>query len=335
MTTSALRGGTDLTVRPAARRRLAAVGRTVLRRLIDIVLVLIVSATAVWVMLQAMPGEPQDVLLKGIFEVTPAVREEVVRDYGLDRPLWDQYWQYLTGVLQGDLGHSYQIRQPVTEIIASNLGNTAALAGAALLIAIIVAVVISTSSAGRGPVASLVTQAVELVAISVPSFWIGLLLLTAFSFTIPIFPSSGARGLDALVLPAITLAIPIAGILGQILRERMDEALEQPFVVTARTRGADGFRVRVLHVLRHAVLPALTFSGAILGSLLVGTAVIETLFSRPGLGRVLLNAVISNDMPLVMGIIVFGAVLFVVINSLVDIIAAAVDPRLRIEAGVR
>ncbi|ALJ22113.1 hypothetical protein AOA12_20395 [Microbacterium sp. No. 7] len=314
---------------------MGAVAGTVLRRLVDVVIVVIVSTTAVWLMLQAMPGKPEDVLLKGIFEITPAVREEVVKDYGLDRPLIEQYGRYLFGVLTGDLGQSYQIRQPVTEIIAANLGATGALAAAGLGLAVVLAVVVATLSAGRGQLASLITQALELLAISVPSFWIGLLLLTAFSFTIPIFPSSGARGIESLVLPAVTLAIPISGLLAQILRERMEEALEQPFVVTARTRGAGDLRVRFGHVLRHAVLPALTFSGAIFGSLLIGTAVIETLFARPGLGRVLLNAVISNDMPLIMGIIVFGSVLFVVINSLVDIVATAVDPRLKIEAGVR
>ncbi|HWL60094.1 MAG TPA: ABC transporter permease [Microbacteriaceae bacterium] len=337
MTLPATDGGTGLTARPAvaSRTRLTAIGRTVLRKLVDIVVVLFVAATFVFLVLQLMPGDPVDVLLKGIFEITPAVRQEVIADYGLDRPVLEQYWRFISGIVQGDLGHSYQMRQPVTEIIAGSIGPTAVLAAAALGLAIVFAVIGATASAGRGPIASLVTQTLELLAISVPSFWIGLLLLTAFSFNLPIFPSSGARGIESLVLPAITLAIPVTGILAQILRERMDETLEQPFVITARTRGAGDARVRIVHVLRHAVLPALNFSGAVLGSLLIGTAVIETLFARPGLGRVLLQAVIANDMPLIMGIIVFGALVFVVVNSLVDIIAAAIDPRLRIEAGVR
>ncbi|MFT4213916.1 MAG: ABC transporter permease [Microbacterium sp.] len=336
MTVEALHGGADREVRSAAsaRQRFAAVGRTVVRRLVDVVVVLFVSATFVFAMLQLMPGKPEDVLLRGIFEITDAVRAEVIADYGLDRPILVQYVQYILGILHGDLGTSYQIRKPVTEIIAADLGNTAALAAAGLGLAIVLATVIATVSAGRGALASALTQTVELFAISVPSFWIGLLLLTAFSFIIPIFPSSGADGIAALVLPAITLAIPLTGVLSQILRERMDEALDQPFVTTVRTRGAGEYRVRVGHVLRHAVLPALTFSGAVLGSLLIGTAVIETLFARPGLGRVLLNAVVAGDMPLIMGMIVFGAVLFVLVNSIVDVIAAAVDPRLRLEAGV-
>jgi len=327
--------GTGLAARPVVASRLAVVGRTALAKLVDIVIVLFVAATFVFVVLQLMPGDPVDVLLKGIFEITPDVRAEVIADYGLDRSVWEQYWQFITGILHGDLGHSYQMRQPVTEIIAGSIGPTAALAAAALGLAIVFAVFGATASAGRGPVASVITQTVELLAISVPSFWIGLLLLTAFSFAIPIFPSSGARGIESLVLPAVTLAIPITGILAQVLRERMDETLEQPFIITARTRGAGELRVRLRHVLRHAVLPALNFSGAVLGSLLIGTAVIETLFARPGLGRVLLNAVIANDMPLIMGIIVFGSLVFVVVNSIVDILAAAIDPRLRSESGVR
>lgn len=313
----------------AAPSRLASVGRTALRKLIDIAVVLFVAATLTFVMYQLMPGDPADTLLRGIFEITPGIRAEVIADYGLDRPVWEQYLQYIGSLATGDLGVSYQMRQPVTEVIAENLPYTASLAGAGLLLAVVVATIGSLIAAGTGPIRLLVAQTFELLAISVPSFWIGLLLLTAFSFALPIFPSSGAKTPTSLVLPAITLAIPIAGMLSQVLRERLDEALEQPFVSTARSRGAGPVRVRIAHVLRHAVIPALTISGAVLGSLLVGTAVIETLFARPGLGRVLLNAVINNDVPLIMGIIVFGAVVFVIINSAVDVIAAAVDPRSR------
>lgn len=317
------------------RHRAHRIGRVLVRKLIDCVVVVFVAATFVFIMLQLMPGDPVDVLLKGVFEITPGLRAEVTASYGLDRPVLEQYWSYLTGLVQGDLGQSYQMRQPVTQIIAANLGPTAALAGAALLLAITVSVIGATATAGRGPITSVATQTAELLAISVPNFWIGLLLLTAFSFMIPIFPSSGASGIDSLVLPAITLAIPVTGVLAQILRERMDEALEAPFVTTARARGASDVRVRVVHVIRHALLPALTYSGAVLGSMLIGTAVIETLFARPGLGRVLLNAVISGDMPIIMGVIVFGSLVFVVVNSIVDVLAAAIDPRARIESGVR
>lgn len=318
---------------PAPPRRVRSVSRVALRKLIDIAVVIFAAGTLTFVMLQLMPGDPVDTLLRGIYPVTDEVRAEVIADFGLDRPVWLQYIQYIGGLAVGDFGQSYQMRQPVLEIIADNFPYTAALAGAALFLAIVLSTTGSLIAAGRGPFASLAAQTLELLAISIPSFWIGLLLLTAFSFAIPIFPSSGATGFISLVLPAVTLAIPLTGVLSQVLRERLDEALEQPFVTTVRSRGAGPLRVRLLHVLRHAVIPALTVSGAILGSLLAGAAVIETLFARPGLGRVLLNAVVANDVPIIMGVIVFGAIVFVIVNSVVDVAAAAIDPRMRLGGG--
>lgn len=302
-------------------------------RAIDIVLVLLAAATLSFLTLQLMPGNPVDTLLRGTFEITPEMRTDVAEAYGLDRPVAVQYVQYVGGLLVGDLGVSYQQRQPVTEIIAAALPPTAALTGLAMLLAVVFALVGALVSAGRGRVARFAAQTLELLAISVPSFWIGLLLLSAFAFAVPIFPATGAEGFSSLVLPALTLSLPLAGVLGQILRERLDESLEQPHTLTARTRGAGEARVRVRHGLRHSVIPALTVSGAIVGSLLVGTTVIETLFSRPGIGRVLLNAVMSKDAPVIMGVVVFAAVVFVVVNTVVDLLYLVVDPRTRANRG--
>lgn len=318
-----------------SRRGVSAVAiRFARARAIDIVLVMFAAATLSFVTLQLMPGNPVDTLLRGTFEITPEMRQQVAEAYGLDSPVWLQYLQYLLGLLTGDLGVSYQQRKPVTEIIATALPPTAALTGLAMLLAVVFALVGALVSAGRGRVARFVAQGLELIAIAVPSFWIGLLLLSAFAFAIPIFPSTGADGFSSLVLPALTLSLPLAGVLGQILRERLDETLEQPHTVTARTRGAGPARVRLRHGLRHSVIPALTVSGAIIGSLLVGTTVIETLFSRPGLGRVLLNAVMQKDAPVIMGVVIFSAIVFLVVNTVVDLLYLVVDPRQRANAGV-
>ena len=137
------------------------------------------------------------------------------------------------------------------------------------------------------------------------------------------------------MLPAITLAIPLGGELAQVIRERMEEALEQPHVTTARTRGVSELRVRTHHSLRHSLLPALTVSGAIVGSLLLGTTVVETLFARPGIGRVLLTAVNGKDVPVVMGIVVFAALVFVIVSTIVDLLYLVADPRTRLTTGVR
>jgi peptide/nickel transport system permease protein len=294
--------------------------------------VMLAAATLSFLTLQLMPGDPVDTLLRGTFEITPEMRADVASAYGLDEPVWLQYLQYVGGLVVGDLGVSYQQRQPVTEIIAVALPPTAALTGLAMLLAVVFAVVGALVSAGRGRVARFAAQTLELLAISVPSFWIGLLLLSAFAFAIPLFPSTGAEGFSSLVLPALTLSLPLAGVLGQILRERLDDSLEQPHTLTARTRGAGEARVRVRHGLRHSVIPALTVSGAIIGSLLVGTTVIETLFSRPGIGRVLLTAVMSKDAPVIMGVVVFAAIVFLVVNTAVDLLYLVVDPRTR-ESG--
>jgi peptide/nickel transport system permease protein len=299
------------------------------RRAIDVVLVMLAAATLSFLTLQLMPGDPVDTLLRGTFEITPEMREDVASAYGLDEPVVVQYLQYLGGLIVGDWGISYQQRQPVTEIIAAALPPTAALAAVAMLLAVVFAVTGALVSAGRGRVARFAAQTLELLAISVPSFWIGLILLSAFAFAIPLFPSTGAEGFSSLVLPALTLSLPVAGVLGQILRERLDEALDQPHALTARTRGAGEARVRVRHGLRHSVIPALTVSGAIVGSLLVGTTVIETLFSRPGVGRVLLTAVMSKDAPVIMGVVVFAALVFLVVNTVVDLLVLVIDPRIR------
>ncbi len=307
--------------------------RFALRRAIDAVLVLFAAATLAFAALQLAPGDPVDTLLRGTFEITEELRREVTEAYGLDRPVPVQYVQYLAGLLVGDLGTSFHQRRPVAEIIGDNLGATAALAGAAVLLSLVVATAGALLSAGRGRAGRWIAQALELLAISVPSFWVGLLLLTAFSFTVPIFPSTGADGVASLVLPAITLSLPMIGVLGQVIRERLDESLEQPHVLTARTRGAGEARVRVRHALRHSMLPALSISGAIVGSLLAGTAVTETLFSRPGIGRVLLNAIMGRDLPVVMGVVVFAALVFVIVNTIVDGLYVVVDPRTRRSAS--
>lgn len=321
-------------IRPTARRSSAVVVLRFARaRTIDIVLVMVAAATLSFLTLQLMPGNPVDTLLRGTFEITPEMRRDVAAAYGLDEPVWLQYLHYLGGLLVGDLGVSYQQRASVNEIIATALPPTAALTAVAMVLAIGFALLGALISAGRGRGARFLAQGIELVAIAVPSFWIGLVLLSAFAFVIPLFPATGADGFGSLVLPAVTLSLPLAGVLGQILRERLDETLEQPHALTARTRGARPARVRVRHGLRHSVIPALTVSGAIVGSLLVGTTVIETLFSRPGIGRVLLNAVMSKDAPVIMGVVIFSAIVFVVVNTVVDLLALIVDPRTRTRTG--
>ncbi len=167
------------------------------------------------------------------------------------------------------------------------------------------------------------------LAVSLPVFWVGLMLVQVFSFGLRLFPSVGAAGPSALVLPAITLGLPTGALVAQVLAKSLDQALDEPYVTTARAKGVGRPAIHLRHALRNAALPALTVLGYIVGNLLAGSVVVETVFTRPGLGRLTVAAVGVQDIPLVQGIVVFAAAVFVLVNLLVDLIYPLLDPRIR------
>ncbi|GAA5066423.1 ABC transporter permease [Nocardia callitridis] len=307
------------------RRAAFAVGK----RLFAAVAVVFGAATLGFLALQLLPGDPVDWLLGPSMTASPTLRAQVRADYGFDRPVFEQYLSYLNQLLHGHLGSSYQLQQPVATLILDQLAPTAELAVAALLLALFIAVAVAVSTAGRRPRLRAGASTAELVITSAPQYWVGILLLTAFSFQLQIFPVAGAQTPAALVLPAITLALSIAGVLSQVLREGLEAALTQPFIVTARARGSSLSAVRLRHALRHAGAPMLTLTGWLTGSLLGGVVPVESVFGRPGIGALVLQAVTSRDMPIVMGVILLSAVVFVVISTLVDLLHLALDPRIR------
>lgn len=211
----------------------------------------------------------------------------------------------------------------------AQLWPTVELALAAGVLALLFAVVVATLTSGRGRIARAAASTLELVFASTPVFWLGILLLMAFSFTLRWFPVSGAADWRALVLPATALALPTAGLLAQVLREAMERALEQPFVVTVRARGLGELRLRLRHVLRHAALPVVTLGGWIIGGLLGGAVITEKVFGRPGLGTVTLNAVLSQDAPVVLAVVLLAAFIHVAASTLLDLLYALIDPRLK------
>lgn len=302
---------------------------TVLRRLLLGVLVVWGAATAGFTALHLLPGDPVQIILGTNTDAAPEVRAQLRHSYGLDQSLPDQYLTFVGGLLRGDLGTSYQVRQPVAGLLLSELGQTLLLAGSALATAFVLALAAATATAGRAGFARSLASGVELILLSTPVFWLGVLLLTAFSFTWQLFPVAGNDGFASLVLPTFALALPLGALLTQVLRAGLEEALEQPFVLTARTRGMGGLRVRWAHGLRHALLPAVTMTGWLLGGLLGGAVVTESVFSRQGLGRLTLQAVTSKDIPVVVGVLVLSAVVFVLVNLVVDLLYLVIDPRLR------
>jgi peptide/nickel transport system permease protein len=314
-----------VTTRPAGPALLRGIGG----RVAGALAVLFGAATLAFITLQLIPGDPVSILLGPSTSASAQVRAQISSDYGFDQPLWQQYLQFLGRLLHGDLGRSYQLQRGVGGLIGDQLMPTVELASAGLLLAVVLAVVSAVLTADRNPLLRALASVWELTAASVPSYWMGIVLLTLFSFRLRLFPVAGDQGLGSLVLPALTLALPVAGVLAQVLREGLESALEQPFALTARARGLGPSAVRVRHALRHAALPLITLTGWLAGSLLGGAVLVESVFGRPGIGSLVLQAVSSRDMPVVIGVVVLSAGVFVLISTVVELLYVVIDPRLR------
>ncbi len=287
------------------------------------------AAPLTFIGLQLIPGAPARATAGGVqATASPAVLDLIRQEYGFDRPVLLQYLSYLARLARGDLGTSYQLNQPVSHVLAQQLWPTIQLALVSAVLGFTLAIVVATLTAGRPRPRSL-ARLLEFVSLSMPTFWIGILLLTFFSFKWQLFPVLGNRGIASLVLPSITLAVAISGLLAQVTRDGIERALGQPFVLTTRARGAGESRVRFRHALRHAALPLLTLSGWILGNLLGGIVVVETVFARQGLGQVLVSAVGGRDLPVVTGVVVVTSITFSLIAIALEQIYRVADPRLK------
>jgi peptide/nickel transport system permease protein len=302
--------------------------RRIAWRLLAAVGVLWGAATLAFVAMHVTAGDAAIAILGGPDALpTPQVLERVRRDYGLDQPLHVQYAQYLVRLLGGDLGESYRLRAPVARLVTEQLGPTLQLAGWSMLLAFPLAVAAALLTAGRTPRLTQAASGFELVVSSTPPFVLGILLLLVFSFQLRWFPASGNRSAASQVLPALTVALPLAALMAQVLRQELEGVLEQPFITMARARGLSEAGVRLGHALRHALIPVVTLAGFLLGTVLASAVVVETLFARQGIGRLMLDATTNKDIPLVLGITLLSAAAYVAINLVVDLINAWIDPR--------
>ena len=298
-----------------------------------VVVVLWGAATLVFLAFRVIPGDPVSVMLGPQAQVGDDVKDAIRAELGLDRPPLEQYASFIGQLARGDLGESYQLRMPVSEVIGRQLGATVQLAVLALVIAVLLALAVSLLVRGRAGRA--VAAGVELVVLSSPVFWIGLVLLSVFAFGLGWFPVSGSRNPATLVLPAVTLALPVAALLSQVLRDGLVQAERMPFAETVRARGAGPTRFTLRHGLRHGGAGAITLAAYLTGSVLGGAVLVETVFARPGLGRVTLAAINDRDLPVLTGIILLSAVVFVVVNAVVELLHPLIDPRLRAVKGSR
>lgn len=306
--------------------------RKVLARLASALLVVWLTATIVFVALIAS-GDPLEAIMGGPGSQASAEATELAkRAYGLDLPLWQQYLVQLWNTFTLNFGDSYARKQPVMGLLAVNLPptiliSTVALAAAWLLV--LLGAAVKASSRGRfGSLVRGTLGGIETVGSVMPQFFLGAVLITVFASWLGILPAtSPGNSPAALVLPVITLAVPVAGYLAHVLQGSLAEVDEAPFATTARSRGATEQRVLFRHTLRHAALPAVALSGWAYGSLLSGAVVVEALFARPGIGRLLLEAATVRDVPVVIGAVTVVALIYVAIMILTDVLEFLLDPR--------
>ena len=304
--------------------------RYMLVRIVGAVPVLLGITIAVFFMVRLVPGDPIDIMYSNQPKPSPELRAQIERDMGLDLPIHRQYVRFVGNALQGDLGTSYRTKQPVTEHITARMPNTAKLTIASLAIALAIGLTAGVLSATfRNSWIDRISMLIAVAGVSVPAFWLGLMLILLFSVKLGWFPVAGSQGWRYLVLPAFTLGLVVSAVLARITRAGMIEALEQDYVRTARAKGLHEFFVVYRHALRNALIPIITIIGLLIGSLLSGAFIIEAVFGYPGLGLLAVQALTTRDFPMIQGIVLFVAVVYVVVNLVVDILYGFIDPRIK------
>ncbi|GAL99288.1 dipeptide/oligopeptide/nickel ABC transporter permease [Acetobacter tropicalis NRIC 0312] len=291
-------------------------------------LVLFAAATLTFIALHLAPGDPVTAILGGSANPTPETIQEIRQEYGLDQPIMVQYGLHVWRVLSGQLGSSFSQHMPVTDVLWQQAPHTLKLMLASLITAWVFAVLSVTLSA-RKPIFDSAFSSLETLFAGLPQFWIGIMLLWLFAYQLGLLPPAGTHGFSSLILPTLSLAIPLGGFLAQVMRESFKTTLDQPFVLTARSRGVSDNSVRFRHVLRHALLPGVSLSTWAIGALVGNVVPVEVVFSRQGLGRQLFLAVSMHDMPLVTGIILFIALVYVLASFLADVLYVIIDPRIQ------
>lgn len=300
------------------------------RRIVFGAAVLVGTTLITFLITFVIPADPA-VTMAGA-KADPQTLATIRHQLGLDQPLYIQYAHYLDRAAHGDLGRSYVRRESVSALIANRFPATAVLALAAMALSLILGVAMgSVAAAYRGRAADNTLLVVSLALVSMPVFWLGTMLLIAGGLYLRTFPLGGFSGPLSLVLPTITLALGSAGYYSRILHTNLTDAMDQDYIRTARGKGLSGARAMLTHAMANAMLPLVTIAGLDLASMFSGVVLTETVFNWPGIGRLAYEAVFNLDIPLIMGIVLFSALLIVAANIAVDVLYAWLDPRIRLE----
>lgn len=298
----------------------------VARRLVLGVPVLFGVSLLVFAMVHLVPGDPVSIMLGE----NPSATDAAVlrRQLGLDRPLPQQYAEFVVRAVRGDLGTSIRSRRPVMEEIADRAPSTIQLTLVAVVLALVMGVSAGVLAAAGAPPFRELAQILSLAGLSLPTFWLGLLLILVVATWLRLLPVT-ASGPEGLVLPGLTLASPAAAVIARMTRSTMLETLTTDFVRTARAKGLRERVVLVRHVLRASLIPVIALVGLQFGGLLAGSVIVESVFARPGIGRLAVQAILQRDFPLVQGVVLVVATSYVLVNIAVDLVYAWADPRIR------
>jgi peptide/nickel transport system permease protein len=316
--------------------------RYIVDRVLQGLVVVAVMSFVIYGLIGLMPGDPIDLMISSNPQLTSADADRLRKVYGLDRPLLERYAAWATAAVQGDLGYSRSFSQPVLTILGPRLANTAALMIAAFAVALLIGLPAGIAAATRpGRAVDVAVNLSSFITISVPTFWLALMMIILFAVTLGWLPASGLAPSPAgfweqvryLILPVATLAIVEAGAYARYMRAAMLEALRHDYVRTARAKGASVTRTVLGHALRNAMIPVVTIMALSFGTLFSGALVTETMFAYPGMGKLIFDAVMGNDFNLALVALLLATVLTLIGNLIADLAYMALDPRISLEGG--
>jgi peptide/nickel transport system permease protein len=303
----------------------------VVSRLLRGIPVLLGVTLLVFLTLHFLPGDPATILMSGT--PTSSLAMERIRSYFvLDRPLYEQYVVFLGRLLRGDLGWSLRMNRPVLELLLDSLGNTVQLTFAGLGIATALGMILGLLAALRpNSLLDNLSMLLAFLGVSVPEFWLGLVFLVVFSIQLGWLPITGEGGIKQLILPAFSLGLPAAAMIARLMRSSMLEVMGEEYILVATAKGLSKRMVLMNHAVKNALIPVVTIVGLQFGRLMGGAVIVETVFARQGVGRLVVSAILEKDIPLVQGIVVFAAFWYVVANTIVDLAYMILDPRIRVQ----
>jgi ABC-type dipeptide/oligopeptide/nickel transport system permease component len=300
-----------------------------LRRVAVLPPLLVGISILVFLVIHLVPGDPVAAIL-GTSANSPELVARLHQQLGLNLPLPAQYLHWMKGIVTGNFGYSYSQQIAVSSLLVNNLAYTAELTAAALGFSLAFGSLVGIVAARRRNTATdAAGMGVALIFLSMPSFWLGLIIIIVFAVQLHWFPVVGGVSFRGLILPALTLGLASMGFIARFVRSSVIEASSQPYVIIARAKGLRRAKVLVRHILRNSVITVLPVIGLELGNLLTGAVIVETVFSRPGLGRLLVTAILSKDYPTVQAVVLLIAVIYTVLNLVVDLLYPVLDPRLR------